>query len=237
MKDQLKDLGFTENEAIIYETLLRLGPSPAGEIAKKSGLHRRVTYDTLAMLSEKGLISYIAQNNTRLFQATDPKTILELLKEKQARIEEILPEMETLFSSTKEKEETNFFKGRGGLKTVMEDQLSTRKEILILGGNPDAYDILQFYFRWFDKRRVKQKIKVKIIFNKTEKKLNIPLSDIRFLPQKYSSPLAVNIYGDKVALILWSKENPFAVVIKNPEISQGYRKYFELMWKSALKTN
>ncbi|MBU0907148.1 MAG: hypothetical protein KKD18_05685 [Nanoarchaeota archaeon] len=235
MKEQLREAGLTENEAIIYQTLLHLGPSKAGEIAKKSGLHRRVTYDTLAMLTEKGLISHITQNNTRVFQAANPTTILELLKEKQARIEEILPEMESLFSLTKEKEETNFYKGHQGLKTVMEDQLSTGKNILILGGSSNAYDILQFYFKWFDQRRVKNKQKVKIIFNKTDKKLNVPLSKIRFLPQKYSSPLAVNVYGDKVALILWSKENPFAVVIKNKEISDGYKKYFELMWKSALK--
>lgn len=235
MKEQLREAGLTENEAKVYQTLLVLGPSPAGEIAKKSGLHRRVTYDTLAMLSEKGLISHIIQNNTKIFQAANPKTILELIKEKQSHIEEILPEMESLFELTKEKEETNFYKGRHGLKTVMEDQLSTGKEILILGGSPAAYDILQFYFKWFDKRRLENNQKVKIIFNRTDKKLDVPLSEIRFLPQKYSSPLAVNIYGDKIALILWSKENPFAVVIKNSEISQGYQKYFELTWKSALK--
>jgi sugar-specific transcriptional regulator TrmB len=235
MKQQLREAGLTENEAIIYETLLRLGPSPAGNIAKKSGLHRRVVYDTLNMLVQKGLVSHIIQNSKRIFQAAPPGTILELLKEKQSRVEEIIPEMESLFALTKEKEETNFFKGRDGLKTVMEDQLSTGKEILIIGGSPDAYDILQFYFKWFDKRRIQNKQKVKIIFNKTDKKLDIPLSEIRFLPQKYSSPLAINIYGEKVALILWSKENPFAVVIKNKDLSDGYKKYFELMWKSALK--
>ena len=33
------------------------------------------------------------------------------------------------------------------------------KEILILGASPRAYEILQFYFKWFDKRRVENKIK------------------------------------------------------------------------------
>ena len=89
------------------------------------------------------------------------------------------------------------------------------------------------HFKWFDKKRVKSRIRVKVIFNKTRQKLKIPFSEIKFLPQKYSSPLAVNIYDDKIALILWSKENPFAVVIKNKEISEGYKNYFEIMWKSA----
>ena len=141
--------------------------------------------------------------------------------------------MLAFYKQTKEKQETNFYKGKKGLKTVFEDQIETKKEILILGASSLAYEVLQFYFKWFDKRRKENKIKTKIIFNKTNKKLKIPLAEIRYLPQKYTSPLAINIYGDKVAIILWSKENPLAIVIKNKEISEGYRKYFEVMWKTA----
>jgi len=233
MKEQLKEAGLTENEAKLYIALLRLGPSNAGLISKRSGLHRRVVYDTISLLSEKGLVGYILKNNVRLFQAADPKKIVELIREREERINEVLPEMEELFLMTKDKEETNFYKGKNGLKTVMEDQIATGKEVLVIGASPMAYEILQFYFKWFDKRRVERKIRMKMIFNRGKKEIKVPYSDIRFLPQKYSSPLAVNIYGDKVALILWSKENPFAVVIRNKEMSDGYRKYFELMWKSA----
>lgn len=235
MRNELREAGLTENEAVIYETLLKFGPNHAGEIARRAGLHRRVVYDAIGRLIEKGLVGSVMQNNKRLFQAADPVAVVELLKEKQERVQEALPEMQELFMKTREKEEVNFYKGRNGLKTVMEDQIATREEILIIGASPLAYDILQFYFKWFDKRRAESKIKVKIIFNKTEKKLKIPLSEIRFLPQKYSSPLAVNIYGDKIALVLWSKENPFAVVVKNAEMVEGYRKYFDLMWKIARK--
>ena len=47
--------------------------------------------------------------------------------------------------------------------------------------------------------------------------------------------MAINIYGEKVAIILWSKENPFAITIKNKGISEGYRKHFELLWRIAKK--
>lgn len=235
MKEQLKEAGLTENESKIYITLLNLGPSHAGAVSIKSGLHRRVVYDTINMLSQKGLVGYISKNNVKLFQAVEPKRILEIIKEKEQHINEIMPQMQELFHLTREKEEVNFYKGKNGLKTVMEDQLTTKKDILIIGASSLAYEILQFYFKWFDKKRVKSRIKVKVIFNKTRQKLKIPFSELRFLPQKYSSPLAVNIYGDKIALILWSKENPFAVVIKNKEISEGYKNYFEIMWRSAKK--
>lgn len=228
-------MGLTHNEALVYRALLELGPSLAGQISRKTGLHRRTIYDTTEMLIKKGLIGYILKNNRRLFEASSPQKFLGILKEKEDLIKNSLPEMLFFYNKTKEKEETNFYKGKLGLKTVFEDQIETGKEILILGASPLAYEIFQFYFRWFDKTRKEKKIKTKIIFNRTEKKIKIPYAEIKYLPQKYSSPLAVNIYGDKVAIILWSKENPIAIVIKNKEISQGYKKYFELLWKTAKK--
>jgi sugar-specific transcriptional regulator TrmB len=231
----LQEAGLTKNEALVYRALLELGPSLAGQISRKTGLHRRTVYDITEMLIKKGLIGYILKNNRRLFEAVSPERFLDILKEKETAINEFLPEMMSLYTKTQEKQETNFYKGRQGLKAVMEDQLKDgTNEILILGASQLAYDTLQFYFKWFDIKRKKKKIKAKIIFNKLNKhKPKIPLSEIKYLPQKYSSPLAVNIYRDKVAIILWSKENPIAIVIKNPEISEGYKKHFELMWKIA----
>ncbi|MDP3881699.1 MAG: helix-turn-helix domain-containing protein [Nanoarchaeota archaeon] len=235
MREQLREVGLTDNEAKMYLALLELGPSNAGLISRKVGMHRRVVYDTAYRLIKKGLAGYILRNNVRLFQAVDPKRLKEIIEERGKVIDEAMPQMLDLYSKTKEKEETNFYKGRNGLKTVFEDQLSQGGEILILGASPLAYELLQFYFHWFDKRRAEKKIKARIIFNKKDSLPKIPYADIRVLPEKYSSPLAVNIYGDKIALILWSKSNPFAVVIKNDEMAEGYRKYFELLWKTSRK--
>lgn len=235
MQAQLKEAGLTSNEAKIYTSLLELGPSNAGLISRKSGLHRRVVYDTLEMLIQKGLVGYILKNNVRLFQASHPKRLTELLEERQQHINEAMPHMLDLYTKTKDKEETNFYKGKNGLKTVFEDQLAIGKELLILGASPLAYDVLQFYFKWFDKRRVQKKMKAKILFHTSDKKPKIPYAEIKYLPEKYASPVAVNIYGKKVALILWSKDNPLAIVIKNESIAQGYRNYFELLWQHAKK--
>jgi sugar-specific transcriptional regulator TrmB len=229
-----KQFGLTHNEALIYQALLELGQSLAGQISRKTGLHRRTVYDTTEMLIQKGFIGYILKNNRRFFEAASPEKFLDIIKEKENLINNSLSEMMLLYTKTQEKQETNFYKGKQGLKTVMEDQLKQgTKEILILGASPLAYGILEFYFKWFDVKRRKQKIKARIIFNKLDKKLKIPLAEIKYLPKKYTSPLAINIYRDKVAIIFWSKDNPIAIVIKNKDISEGYKKYFELMWRIA----
>lgn len=230
--EQLKQAGLTENETKVYIALLDIGPSLAGQISRRTGLHRRNVYDTAEMLIKKGLIGYILKNNRRLFQASNPNRILEMLKEKENLLEPIVNQLGEKFKKTKEKEETNFYKGKDELKTIFEDQLNS-KEILILGASPKANETLQFYFKWYDKLRKQKKIRTRIIAQDRKIK-NIPLAEIKYLPEKYSSPLSINIYGDKTAIILWAT-NPIAIVIKNSEIAEGYKNYFELMWKIARK--
>jgi len=230
MNEAIKQAGLTTNEAKVYLALVDLGPSLAGQISRKTGLHRRTVYDTTEMLIKKGLVGYILKNNRRLFQATNPKRLLEIIEEKQNMLAPVVNELLGKFEKTKTKEETNFYKGKEGLKSVFEDQLEA-KEILVLGASPKAYEVLQFYFSWYDKKRKQRKIKSRIIA--TDKKIKrIALAEIRYLPQKYESPVAVNIYGDKTAIILWAKE-PYAIVIKSAEVAKGYKNYFELMWKIA----
>jgi sugar-specific transcriptional regulator TrmB len=230
MIEGLKQAGLTDNESKVYVSLIDLGPSLAGQISRKTGLHRRTVYDTTEMLIKKGLIGYILENNRRLFSAGNPNRILEILQEKQDVLSPIVNSLQQKFTETKEKEETNFYKGKEGLKTVFEDQLNY-KEILILGASSKAYETLRFYFKWYDKARKSRKIKMKVIAQNRNIK-NLPLSEIRYLPEKYSNPVSVNIYGDKTAIILWALK-PLAIVIKNREITEGYKNYFELMWKIA----
>jgi sugar-specific transcriptional regulator TrmB len=231
----LKEAGLTENEAKIYSSLLETGPKTATTIAKRTRLHRRVIYDATERLIQKGIVGHILENGRKIFKASSPKRVLEILKEKEKLVESDMQEMLALFNQEKDKvrSETQFYKGIEGLKTIFEDQIEQKKEILILGASPLAYEMLNIYFHWFDKRRQENKIKIKIIFKKTERKYRLPLAEIKYLPEKYSSDMAINIYGDRVAIILWKKDKPVAILIKDQEIAEGYKKQFELMWKIA----
>jgi len=236
----IEKAGLTKIESKVYLVILELGPSLAGQISKKSGIHRRTIYDALDRLAEKGLISYIVKNNRKYFEAANPERLVELMREKEAEIKSNLPYMMDLFTKTKAKEETLFYKGKEGLKTAFEDQISTlgafsaapAKEILVLGASAEASEILQFYFKWYNKRRQEKKIRIKLIANIEEKgKIKAPLSEIRYMSEL--GPAAMNIYADKVAIILWSKDKPLAIIIKNKEIANSYRIFFENMWKMA----
>ena len=152
----LEEAGLTKNESIIYQTLLDLGPSLAGQIARKSGLHRRTVYDVAETLIQKGLVGYILKNNRRIFKAQNPKRLREILEEKQKSLSPTIESLSQKYSSNKKREQTLFFKGKQALKTVFEDQLNY-PEILILGANSDASKILPFYFIGMTKKGPRKK--------------------------------------------------------------------------------
>ena len=57
-------------------------------------------------------------------------------------------------------------------------------------------------------------------------------SKVRYLPIQYFSPLHIEIYQNSVAIIDWTKPIT-TIIIDKKEIADGYRKYFELLWKIA----
>jgi len=230
--ESLEKAGLTRVESKVYLTLIDLGPSLAGQISKKSGIHRRTIYDALDRLAEKGLISYLIKNNRKYFEAANPERLVDLMREKEAEIKSELPGLMERFTGTKAKEETLFYRGKDGLKTAFEDQLKEGKEILVLGASSQAKEILSFYLKWYNIRRKEKKIKLRIIADMSAKgKMTAPLAEFRYIHEL--GPAAMNIYADKVAIILWSKERPIAIIIKNPEIASSYRLFFEHMWKTA----
>ncbi len=233
--ESLEKAGLTRVEAKVYLALLDLGPSLAGQISKKTGVHRRNIYDSLDRLAEKGLVSYIVKNNRKYFEATNPERLVDLIKEKEEELKQSIPQLSELFTKTKVKEETLFYKGKEGLKSVFEDQLKEGgKEILVLGASADASSILSFYLKWYNQRRKERKIKLRIIANTFSRgKMKAPLSEIRYISDL--GPAAINVYADKVAIILWSMEKPLAVVIKNRDVANSYRVFFEHIWKVARK--
>ena len=241
MKNQkiLEEFGLTPSEAKIYLVLLEQGASLAGVISRNTGIHRRSVYDAIERLIQKGLVSYIKSNNRKYFEAVSPERLLEILSKREEDIKSILPDLKVLQQMSEGKNETLFFRGKAALKSAFDDQLeNSGGEVCIWGASTRATDILKYYFPHFDRQRVKKKIKVRIIFNESERKNSyvkkIPLSDIRFVPESIKSKTAVNIYGRNTCIVAW-RPDPVAILIREDNISEGFRNYFEFMWKFAKK--
>lgn len=239
----LEDLGLTGNEIKVYLALLELGSSAAGPLIKNVGMHRAAVYDNLRFLIDKGLVSYVIKANRKYFEAQDPDRLLEYidskkqeLAEKEEKLKKMLPELQLKRQTAKAEQEGNIYKGKKGLKSIYEDILKEKKPWFVFGATGRFKEMFHAYFIHLHKRRTELKIPLNIIFNekirKEHREKELKLCKIRYLPESYVTPSTTYIYGDKIAIILWSIE-PMAFLMRSREVADSYNVFFEILWKTA----
>ncbi len=236
----LEDLGLTNAEIKVYIALSELGSSVAGPIIEKTGLQNSVIHRALHSLITKGLITFIVEGKGKTYQISDPRTFLTYLDEKRHKFETIIPELLRRRDSTKEKKEAVTFKGKKGI-TQMYTQLlnSGGNEYNTFGGGKGVtYDIMgETWWRNLHVRRIALKLKSRQIFDASIKpfgeSLNkLPYTQIRFLPQEFQQLTETVIVGEYVAVAIFT-DDPYGILIHDRSAAEGYRKHFELLWKSA----
>jgi sugar-specific transcriptional regulator TrmB len=129
-KEVLKELGLSDGETKVYLALLKLGPSTVNKITKITEQHRTTIYDFLEKLLNKGLVNYVIKNNVKYYKATHPNKLMDLLKEKEDNLKNIMPSLIDLSKFQKEEVKVEVYKGKEGLKTVMLDVIRSGKEIV-----------------------------------------------------------------------------------------------------------
>jgi sugar-specific transcriptional regulator TrmB len=232
--EKLQKIGLNPNETKIYLALLKLGEAQAGKISKEAQINRTTTYDSIERLIEKGLVTYTIEANKKVFKPVAPERLLDNLKEKQKIIEETLPELNKLFHESKEKEESNIYKGKKGIRSILNDILNY-KEYVAFGSSGGFLNTMQHDFNIFQKRKKQLKINSKVILSRSSKKkqdVKEAFSKFKFISNEYSSPTTTFIYKNKTAIIVWA-ENPIATLITSEEVAESYKKHFELIWKIA----
>lgn len=238
----LEDLGFSKNEAIVYLTLINLGSSTATAIADKSKLHRTTVYDVLDRLVEKGMTSYISKEDTKYFQASDPESLLGILKKREDQLKSIIPELKLSDDMAVSKDKAKIFEGIKGIKAITEDILVTCKEgdeVFTFGNPRETPNLMKSFIDLYHKRRIAKKITQIHIYNENAKERieylqKMEYTDAAFLPKEYDSPAATTVYGNKVAFFIWG-DNPLAILIESKVVAESYRNYFKLLWKMVKK--
>ncbi len=235
----LEDLNLTSIEINIYKLLMNRGPTPAGEIAKRIGSHRRNTYDAIDRMISKGFLGYIKENNLKYFQIQDPKNLIDKLKEKQQAWEELLPKIQKDMESWKDKKETLFFRGTKGIKQVFNDIISHNSEVLVKATSKDINTFIKYFMPKFEKERISKEISLKMIFdNNTSKEIKNTLKIQKLCKVKYlnsfnSTPISEYIYSNNVATILWLDSEPSVILVRGNEFANFHREQFEYIWNNT----
>lgn len=130
--DVLKEFGLSDNEALVYETSLRLGQTSPFKISKSTGIARTTVYAVLTDLALKGLVELesatgLMKQQTKV-KAKNPSTLREILWQKRADLVKkeadivgILPFLKQEYLKDETNADFQFFPGMEGANHVMFD--------------------------------------------------------------------------------------------------------------------
>ncbi|MFA6023359.1 MAG: helix-turn-helix domain-containing protein [Candidatus Pacearchaeota archaeon] len=230
----LQKIGLSGNEIKVYLTLNDNGSLKAGRISKLAKLDRSSTYNALKMLLEKGFVSYVMIGQVKWFQAVGPKRFFDYIHEQEDDLKEVLPELQERHKAHKVEGQVRLFKGLKGIKTIFLDIARTGKDNYVFGSEGQFSEKMPDFAYKFDLLKKQSKIHTYLILRKGRKEVDSKTSTYRYLDKVDESPAVTNIYGDKIAIIIWTDE-PEGIIIENSAAAKAYKAYFDVMWNSASK--
>jgi HTH-type transcriptional regulator, sugar sensing transcriptional regulator len=232
-KETLKEVGLQDGEITLYLALLKLSDATATEIAQHTGVHRSHIYDLIEKLKEKGLVSFVIKNNVKYFTASHPSKLMDYIKEKEEKVAKIIPSLLDLSKGKKENIKVEIYKGKEGVKTILNDILREGQDYFLFG-NLKFEELMPIYIEQFVKKADKKKITEKAILEVGTKIIPTKRHEYRYISKEYLFPNATCVYGDKVATFIW-QEPYYVILTESKDISQSHKTHFNLIWKIAKK--
>lgn len=251
-----KKIGFSEKEALIYATLMKLGGAFPSKIAEDTKLNRSTVYKVLLDLSVKGLINEIKKRNKIFYQVEKPEKLLRYAKSRVnlaqdhlELVQKMLPDFEGMYSMFSNKPKILYFEGIDGILSIYTDHISVDKKYEMLAMANAAELEKTFPEKFFENyRRTKEKIGITTRGIITQSDQNNTFVDRMYagfkkeiVPQVKLISVAdfafkgeLTIYGtNKVSIVNLTQEHLTGLIIEDETIYNMMKVIFELSWKGA----
>ena len=232
-KKILEDVGLTPKELDVYMVLLESDFESIANIMTKAKVSRKSIYEILDKLLDKGLVSYTIKDNKKQFSAVTPERFLDILNEKQQNVQNVLPDLMKKYKQSKDETTVRVFMGKEGMKTATEYIVKEKKNYCVIANEGKIFDVLKYYMPQFMKKIKQNGVYGTVLYSESArcKKLLTPKDNkIRYSPDKYTTPMALSIYGDNTNILIFSEGNPITIQIKNKHVANSFRNYFQIMW-------
>ncbi len=247
-KEYLHEIGLTEDQIVIYMTLLEYGSAQAARISILSKLKRSFVYKILHQLIDLGLAEKDESGKVAKFTPTHPSIIkemfnskLESLEKARGSLDDTLDEMVSKYNLISGKPNVQFFEGKKGLKKVYEDIISTKKDISLFRSahDKDHTETLSLIQNQL-KKQASYHIKTKAITPEKDGSKNAIITgdDTNLVERRvlkkseFSIPAQIIVFGNKVGITSF-KNGIFTTIIDNKDISESFQKIFDQLWDKS----
>lgn len=243
MLESLASFGLNDKASRVYIALLEKGEMGAIALSKHISLHRQFVYNALNALKEKGLVLEIGETR-RVWRAQTPRKFIALAEEQELKANRLAEE---LLGLTEEKAGQEF--------AVTEGTSAFRQRILdTIRKTPHESTVRMICGQWrryfdlagegahmqWDKIRIAKRIAFRIIGptslkqSMDEAAATRALTEYRTLGGLEENLVNTVIYDELVDFDIYGEPH-LTFSIKNPEVAQSQKHFFEVLWDLSSK--
>lgn len=242
MLAQLRDLNLSPNEAKVYLALFEIGQTSAGELIRKTTLHRSVVYETLDKLIERKLIFQLQKQHIAHFQALAPDRLLENINRQKNIAQDLIPHLKQLAKTNAP--EITVYEGvesykRFWIEAPMRMPIGSTDYVAGSIGGPWFHlmgeKAVDQYMKTSHKRKIGWKM---IIFDIDDYEQTFKSKypnfrwEHRLIEKKTFKEGNFNIFGNE-SVILHSATEPMIIEVKNQSLVKVFQNIFDILWDSG----
>ena len=232
-EEALRAFGLEENETKVYLALLDYGEATATQLSERTGLGRVHMYQITDKLIHRGAASSILKGGVKYFLASAPETLLKDLEQKEEDLRAILPELKKRQNTVNFETKAEVLRGKEGVNTVLKMILAEGKDYVMLGGGEQCCgEEFSLMMSIFVKRCEKEKLNGRLLEREEAKFFVGKNEEYRFIPKEFLSSTTLAIWGNKMAIFVWTKPY-YMIIVENKEVARSNLSTFDYLWKSA----
>jgi sugar-specific transcriptional regulator TrmB len=240
LESNLAALGLDDKEQRFYLATLQLGAAPVTAIAAKAGVSRTNGYDLLARLERRGLVTQVGTNAVRHVVAEDPAVLVSHWERTRSVLDELVPELKSMFNATELKPRVRFYEGTDGILKALWETLDCHSGTLlgILSMSELAEVPGKEATAAYIAERVRRGIKLRVLRSQGRETEDIwssseaELRELRYAPASVDLGMTMYVHDDKVTYLSSKREN-YALVIESHELAALNRALFEGLWMTS----
>lgn len=245
LNEELRNIGLEEDEAAVYAACLELGPASVLEMARKTKLNRTTLYGVVERLGEKQLITKSVTGKRILYVAEPPEKLALMLKNRLAKLDDLLPELLSLSRNGVYKPKIKYVEGIEGIKNVYRDSLLSKETTIVafVGVERLTAKSQVLHGFWENEYRLGRKkngVHGRVIIPDNAEGQAFKAKDAthdresRLVPAStYNFEGEVLLYDNVVCFISYTQDEEFALTLESKAIAKTLKMIWQIVWTTG----
>lgn len=236
-------LSLTDKHVELYEKLLAIPGARVARIAELVGFKRSTTYNLLKEMNQKGVLEEYKKGGVVYYRVAEPDSLTILVqkfqedgKQAQQLLDSVMSDLKKEWRTGVGKPVIRYFEGEDGLREVFSDIYKPKDDAVYGCVDLEVVDKVfpEHVLADLIPLRVKNKLFAYSLVAESEQAETIKKDDKKQLRQtvlldkdEYPLPAEIDVYGDKVAMLSFDKQQFIGMIIENTSFAQTVRSLFK----------